>query len=125
MKKEDAIKAVEFINNVCKSEVERILKSRLGVEVEINYSVEDNRYCGPMVKAEISNPDVSSQMIVTPILRQLFKSATLEVRVYPCAEEGVMFQIAVQYAHNYDGGSNGHSLMAIAIDESGNVIERM
>lgn len=125
MRKEDAIQAVEFINNVCKSEVERILKSRLGVEVEINYSVEENRYCGSMVKAEISNPDVSSQMIVTPILRQLFKSATLEVRVYPCADEGVMFQMAVSYEHNYDGGSNGHSLMAVFVDESGNVDIRM
>lgn len=48
-----------------------------------------------------------------PITMYLFKTAQLQISVWPCSEDkSITFAVSVRYQHN-DGGSNGHDLFKI------------
>ena len=101
--------------------LEGALKKHLGIDTNIQFQIKETR-CGYYVVGIDTWNDVHLQMTATPLLSQLFKSACLRIQVWD-AESEVVFGIAIDYSHNYMGGSNGHDLMAVGVNkETGEVI---
>lgn len=120
MNREQAESTVAYIYSECKEKVEKAIKETLGVDTCLKFEVMDTR-CGFYIIGRDALSDVYEQMTATPLLRQLFKMAYLQINVWECTEEHV-FNIAVYYEHNYDGGSNGHNLMRVGVNkETGKV----
>ena len=124
MRREFAEKTLAFIENECKSKLENEIRNVLAVRVDLEFSIEEMRYGNYYIKAKDAYDNVNDKMTCNPLLKQLFESAELVVNVYAndeVEEQGVFFNIGVSYKHGYNGGSNGHDLMAVAIDSKGNV----
>lgn len=123
MKREQAESIVAYVYSECKEKVEKALKEHLGVDTCLEFEVKQNGLrCYITGRDALS--DVYEQMTATPLLRQLFKMAWLNIQVWDAQNE-VVFGIAVDYHHNYMGGSNGHNLMAVEVSkETGEVTVR-
>ena len=112
MKREEAIKLLESANKYA-NKLEEVLRSELGVTTHLHFEMRENS-CGAFVTGMDAGSDICSQMTNTPLLRQLFKEAWLRIDVYYAVTD-VVFGISMSYKHNYNGGCNGHDLMAVGI----------
>lgn len=124
MKKEYAEKMHEFVNNKCKKNLEKAIKEVLGVKVDLVFNVGYASYCGYYINIVDACQDVDKKMRSNTLLQQLFSSAELRVETFPNDEDeeiGVYFNVGVSYKHNFRGGSNGHDLMGVCVDEKGEV----
>ena len=119
MKKEEALKVLESANRYAEK-LEDVLRCELGVTAHLRFEMKEAS-CGYYVTGLDAGSDVNRQMTNTPLLRQLFKEAWLRLDVWDSVAE-VVFGIGIVYSHNYNGGSNGHDLMAVGIKkETGEV----
>ena len=123
MKREQAESTVAYIYSECKEKVEKALKEHLGVDTCLEFEVKQNGLrC--YITGRDSLSDVYEQMTATPLLRQLFEMACLSIQVWDVDNE-VVFSVAIDYQHNFRGGSNGHDLMIVGINkETGKVTVR-
>lgn len=97
----------------------------MGVKVDLVFNVGYASYCGYYINTVDASHDVDKKMRCNPLLQQLFSNAELRVETFPNDENeavGVYFNVGVAYKHNFRGGSNGHDLMGVCIDENGEVI---
>lgn len=123
MKREQAESTVAYIYSECKEKVEKTLKEHLGVDTCLEFEIKQNGLRCYILGRDTSS-DVYEQMTATPLLRQLFKMAYLRIQVWDI-ENDVVFSVAIDYDHNYMGGSNGHDLMTVGVSkETGEVTVR-
>ena len=124
MDRETAESTVAYIYSECKEKVEKAIKETLGVDTCLEFEIKDARSCGWYISGRDCLSDTYEQMTATPILRQLFKMAYLRLNVWDIVTE-MVFDIAVEYEHNFNGGSNGHALMVVGVNkETGEVTIR-
>ena len=123
MDRNHAESTVAYIYSECKEKLEKAIKETLGVDTSLEFEVRQNGLrCYVVGRDALS--DVYEQMTATPLLRQLFKMAWLKIQVWDVDTE-MVFDIAIDYEHNFNGGSNGHSLMVVGINkETGEVTIR-
>lgn len=121
MKREQAESTVAYIYSECKTKLEKAIKEHLGVDTCLEFEVKQNGLrCYITGRDALS--DVYEQMTATPLLRQLFEMAWLSIQVWDFDNE-VTFGIAIDYQHNFRGGSNGHDLMIVGVrKDTGEVI---
>ena len=125
MRKEFAEKMLEFVKNDCKKNLEKSIKEVLGVKVDLVFNVGHAGSIGYYIKVVDACHDVDKKMRSNPMLQQLFSSAELRVDVFPNDENeeiGVYFNVGVSYKHTFRGGSNGHDLIGVCVDEKGEVV---
>lgn len=122
MDRNHAESTVAYIYSECKGKVEKAVKETLGVDTCLEFEIKEYGNCYIMGRDALS--DVYQQMTATPLLRQLFRMAWLRIQVWDVDTE-VVFDIAVEYEHNFNGGSNGHALMVVGVNkETGEVTTR-
>ena len=116
MKRELAEQTLAIVENH-KVEVENIIKEHLGVQTALRFELIRGQY----IIGVDALSDTYEQMTATPLLRQLFKMAELRVDVYrdDVDPDWIHFRVGVSYNHNFGGGSNGHDLMAFALNLAG------
>lgn len=113
---------VAYIYSECKEKVEKAIKETLGVDTCLEFEIRE--YVDCYINGRDALADVYQQMTATPLLRQLFRMAWLRIQVWDVDTE-VVFDIAVEYEHNFNGGSNGHALMVVGVNkETGEVTIR-
>ena len=124
MDRNHAESTVAYIYSECKEKVEKAIKDTLGVDTCLEFEVRQNGLRCYIVGRDALS-DVYEQMTATPLLRQLFRMAWLRIYVWDVDTE-MVFDIAVEYEHNFNGGSNGHALMVVGVNkETGEVTIRM
>ena len=118
-----ANKVLAFIESDCKSKVEKAIKDTIGVTVDLHFKLEECRMYGYRISCYDMGNDMNEQMTATPLLKQLFSMAQLRVDVWADDEApmAIFFNIGVSYIHNYKGGSNGHDLMSICMNDKGDM----
>ena len=122
MDRNHAESTVAYIYSECKEKVEKAIKETLGVDTCLEFEVKE--YGNFYIMGRDALADVYQQMTATPLLRQLFRMAWLRIQVWDVDTE-MVFDIAVEYEHNFNGGSNGHALMVVGINkETGEVTIR-
>jgi len=123
MDRNHAESTVAYIYSECKEKVEKAIKDTLGVDTCLEFEVRQNGLRCYIVGRDALS-DVYEQMTATPLLRQLFRMAWLRIYVWDVDTE-MVFDIAVEYEHNFNGGSNGHALMVVGVNkETGEVTIR-
>lgn len=123
MDRSQAESTVAYIYSECKEKVEKAIKDTLGVDTCLEFEVKQNGLRSYITGRDALS-DVYQQMTATPLLRQLFKMAWLRIQVWNVDTE-MVFDIAVEYEHNFNGGSNGHALMVVGVNkETGEVTIR-
>lgn len=124
MKREQAESTVAYIYSEGKEKVEKAIKETLGVDTCLEFEIKDARSCGWYITGRDCLSDTYEQMTATPLLRQLFKMVYLRLNAWDAGKE-VVFNVAIDYDHNYMGGSNGRDLMMVGINkETGEVTIR-
>ena len=124
MRKEFAEKQLAFVQNECKSKVEKAIREVLKVRTSLVFSLVKMYNGCYYIDCEDEFDNVKDKMMCNDLLCQLFDDVKLTVRTFVNDEDmsnGAFFRIGVSYHHNFDGGSNGHDLMTVAIDENGDV----
>ena len=123
MDRNHAESTVAYIYSECKEKVEKAIKETLGVDTCLEFEVRQNGLrCYVVGRDALS--DVYEQMTATPLMRQLFKMAWLNIQVWD-VDTDVVFSISIDYQHNFNGGSNGHDLMVVGVNkETGEVTIR-
>lgn len=123
MDRNHAESTVAYIYSECKEKVEKAVKETLGVDTCLEFEVRQNGLRCYIVGRDALS-DVYEQMTATPLLRQLFNMAWLSIQVWD-VDTDVVFGIAIDYQHNFNGGSNGHDLMVVGVNkETGEVTIR-
>ena len=123
MDRNHAESTVAYIYSECKEKVEKAIKETLGVDTCLEFEVRQNGLSCYVVGRDALS-DVYEQMTATPLLRQLFKMAWLNIQVWD-VDTDVVFSISIDYQHNFNGGSNGHDLMVVGVNkETGEVTIR-
>ena len=113
MDKKEAIEICTVLKNEYVGIVNKVLKNRLGVNVNMKPVYSQGRSdCYIYLIAE-DNRDVENKMMGNKLLRHLFSSAELKVTVW-VFDNSFSFLVDVFYKHP-DGGSNGHDLMTFHI----------
>lgn len=64
---------------------------------------------------EKNNEETTRQMTATPLLAQMFKDAYLRIR-QSLFNGFITFEVEINYLHNFNGGTNGCSIMKFAIN---------
>jgi hypothetical protein len=111
MKREQAESTVAYIYSGCKEKVEKAIKDILGVDTCLEFEI-THGYGGYHVIGRDELTDLHCQMTATPLLRQLFERAWLEITVGDDFDV-IAFRVSVRYDHQFDQGSNGRDLMVV------------
>lgn len=123
MDRNHAESTVAYIYSECKEKVEKAIKDTLGVDTCLEFEVKQNGLRSYITGRDALS-DVYEQMTATPLLRQLFRMAWLRIQVWDVDTE-IVFDIAVEYEHNFNRGSNGRDLMVVGVNkETGEVTIR-
>ena len=115
MNRETAERTIALVYSDCKEKVEKAIKDTIGVDTCLEFEIKE-MLSDFYITGRDALSDVFEQMTATPLLRQLFKIAYFKINVWDCPEEYV-FNIHLEYEHNYDGGSNGHTLMRVGVNK--------
>lgn len=124
MRKESAEKALVYVNNECKSKVEKAIREVLKVRTSLVFSLKKLYNGDYYIDCQDEFDNVKDKMMCNDLLCQLFDDVKLRVMTVVNDDDelpGAFFRIGVEYHHNYDGGSNGHDLMTVAIMDDGSV----
>ena len=126
MKEQIKDKFVQDFNGGLKTLIDYIITHNVGFPTDFEASTSYYPWAGHVVTLTDKGNGATEALTATPILRQMFKDATLKACVGFDDEKNLwVLLVQIEYNHSFQSGSNGLDLMRVYINatDGGNIVE--